>query len=141
LFFLEIPFADWESWQKETSRTHADTLKVLPANNFSGNGFGKSSLSLIKSLLSRKLFSLLSEKPTAVKNIIKNTFILKEHESGQIIVKSVSEGHRIWAKLMGIRDGCLYINCQNLDLKRWNNMFLISVLKQNPRYYLAFRTP
>jgi hypothetical protein len=57
------------------------------------------------------------QKTDGSKNIIKTPFILKEQENGQIVVKSISEGHRYSGKVMGIRDGCLYINCQNLDFE------------------------
>jgi hypothetical protein len=132
LVFLEIPFADWESWQKETSRVHGRYAESLARNNFSGNGFGKSSLSLIKSYYLGNYF-LYYQKTDGSKNIIKTPFILKEHESGQIFVKSVSEGHRYMGKVMGIRDGCLYINCQNLDFEEMEQYVFNIGLETKPQ--------
>ena len=79
-------------------------------------GLNKSSLSIIKNYYLGNYF-LYYQKTDGSKNIIKTPFILKEQENGQVIVKSVSEGHRYSGKVMGIRDGCLYINCQNLDFE------------------------
>ena len=41
LVFLEIPFADWHSWQKETLRGTESYSASLARNNYSGNGSGK----------------------------------------------------------------------------------------------------
>ena len=132
LVFLEIPFADWDAWQKESSRGHEPYSASLARNNYSGNGYGKSSLSLIKSYYLGNYF-LYYQKTDGSKNIIKTPFILKEHESGQIIVKSVSEGHRYIGKVMGIRDGCLYINCQNLDFEEMEQYVFNIGLETKPQ--------
>ncbi len=116
LVFLEVPFADWSGWQKENARANDPYAATLSKGSFSGNGYSKSSLQIIKSYYLGNYF-LYYQKTDGSKNIIKTPFTLKEHESGQIVIKSVSEGHRYSGKVMGIRDGCLYINCQNLDFE------------------------
>jgi hypothetical protein len=73
-------------------------------------------LSIIRNYYVGNYF-LYYQKTDGSRNIIKTPFILKEQDNGQIVVKSVSEGHRYSGKVMGIRDGCLYINCQNLDFE------------------------
>jgi len=132
LVFLEIPFADWSAWQKESIRGAEPYAASLSRSHFSGNGYGKSSLSLIKSYYLGNYF-LYYQKTDGSKNIIKTPFILKEHESGQIIVKSVSEGHRYMGKVMGIRDGCLYINCQNLDFEEMEQYVFNIGLETKPQ--------
>jgi hypothetical protein len=132
LVFLEIPFADWEIWQKESVRANEPYSASLARNNFSGNGFGKSSLTLIKSYYLGNYF-LYYQKTDGSKTIIKTPFILKEHESGQIVVKSVSEGHRYMGKVIGIRDGCLYINCQNLDFEEMEQYVFNIGLETKPQ--------
>ncbi len=132
LVFLEIPFTDWHSWQKETLRGTESYSASLARNNYSGNGYGKTSLMLIKSYYLGNYF-LYYQKTDGSKNIIKTPFILKENESGQIVVKSVSEGHRYSGKVMGIRDGCLYINCQNLDFEEMEQYVFNIGLETKPQ--------
>ena len=132
LVFLEIPFTDWNGWQKESSRSMEPYAASLGRNQFSGNGYGKSSLSLIKSYYLGNYF-LYYQKTDGSKNIIKTPFVLKEHENGQIIVKSVSEGHRYIGKVMGIRDGCLYINCQNQDFEEMEQYVFNIGLETKPQ--------
>jgi hypothetical protein len=132
LVFLEIPFADWNTWQKETGRGSETYSASLARNNFSANGYGKSSLMLVKSYYLGNYF-LYYQKTDGSKNVIKTPFILKEHENGQIVVKSVSEGHRYLGKVMGIRDGCLYINCQNLDFEEMEQYVFNIGLETKPQ--------
>jgi hypothetical protein len=132
LVFLEIPFVDWNAWQKENGRTAEPYATSLGRNQFSSNGYGRSSLMLIKSYYLGNYF-LYYQKTDGSKNIIKTPFVLKENESGQIIVKSVSEGHRYMGKVMGIRDGCLYINCQNLDFEEMEQYVFNIGLETKPQ--------
>jgi hypothetical protein len=125
LAFLKVPMKDWENWQQDNRVT---TQKpAIPAT-----GFSKSSLQVIKSYYLGNYF-LYYQKTDGSKNIIKTPFILKEHESGQVIVKSVSEGHRYSGKVMGIRDGCLYINCQNLDFEEMEQYVFNIGLETKPQ--------
>ena len=87
---------------------------------------------LIKSYYLGNYF-LYYQKTDGSKNIIKTPFILKENESGQIVVKSVSEGHRYSGKVMGIRDGCLYIDCQNLDFEEMEQYVFNIGLETKPQ--------
>jgi len=132
LVFLEIPFVDWNAWQKESGRAAETYPASLARNNFTGNGYGKSSLSLVKSYYLGNYF-LYYQKTDGSKNVIKTPFILKEQEGGQIVVKSVSEGHRYIGKVMGIRDGCLYINCQNLDFEEMEQYVFNIGLETKPQ--------
>jgi hypothetical protein len=132
LVFLGIPFAEWTEWQKENGRTAEPYSVSLGRNQISGSGYGKSSLSLIKSYYLGNYF-LYYQKTDGSKNIVKTPFILKENENGQIIVKSVSEGHRYAGKVMGIRDGCLYINCQNLDFEEMEQYIFNIGLETKPQ--------
>jgi len=114
LVFLQVPFMEWESWQKDQPKRtdkYKTSLSRLP---LSAMGFSKSSLAIIKNYYLGNYF-LYYQKTDGSANIIKTPFILKEQDNGQVAVKSVSEGHRYSGKVAGIREGCLYINCQNLD--------------------------
>jgi len=116
LVFLQVPFIEWDDWQKgqpKQTDKYRSSLSKLPLNSM---GVSKNSLSIIKNYYLGNYF-LYYQKTDGSKNIIKTAFVLKEQDNGQIIVKSISEGHRYSGKVMGIRDGCLYINCQNLDFE------------------------
>ena len=132
LVFLEVPFADWAGWQKESNRINEQYSATLAKGHLSGNGYSKSSLLLIKSYYLGNYF-LYYQKTDGSKNIIKTPFIIKEHENGQLVVKSVSEGHRYRGKVMGIRDGCLYINCQNLDFEEMEQYVFNIGLETKPQ--------
>jgi hypothetical protein len=116
LVFLQVPFNNWDAWQKETGKSTSPYRHNLAKAPLGGTGLSKTSISVIKSYFLGNYF-LYYQKTDGSKNVIKTPFILKENESGQVIVRSVSEGHRYSGKVIGIRDGCLYINCQNLDFE------------------------
>ena len=132
LVFLQVPFSDWELWQKERNRQTDQYGYSLSRGPASGSGLNKSSLAIIKTYYLGNYF-LYYQKTDGSKNIIKTPFILKENENGQIIVKSVSEGHRYSGKVMGIRDGCLYINCQNLDFEEMEQYVFNIGLETKPQ--------
>ncbi|HVM89020.1 MAG TPA: hypothetical protein VMT76_12595 [Puia sp.] len=132
LVFLQVPFIDWDEWQKnETQKNNRYTLGLskLP---LTAMGLSKSSLSIIKNYYLGNYF-LYYQKTDGSRNIIKTPFILKELENGQVIVKSVSEGHRYSGKVLGIRDGCLYINCQNLDFEEMEQYIFNIGLETKPQ--------
>jgi hypothetical protein len=116
LVFLQVPFIEWDEWQKDQpNRTdkYKSSLAKLP---LAAMGLSKTAVSIIKNYYLGNYF-LYYQKTDGSRNIIKTPFILKEQDNGHIMVKSISEGHRYSGKVMGIRDGCLYINCQNLDFE------------------------
>jgi len=116
LVFLQVPFIEWDEWQKDQPKKtdkYRSSLAKLP---LAALGLSKTSLSIIKNYYLGNYF-LYYQKTDGSRNIIKTPFILKEQDNGHIVVASVSEGHRYSGKVMGIRDGCLYINCQNLDFE------------------------
>jgi len=132
LVFLQVPFANWSEWQKGALRDgsqYNDSLSKFPAHGIASS---KSSLGIIKSYYLGNYF-LYYQKTDGSKNIVKTPFILKENENGQIYVKSVSEGHRYQGKVVGIRDGCLYINCQNLDFEEMEQYVFNIGLETKPQ--------
>ncbi|MDR3716881.1 MAG: hypothetical protein P4L51_29075 [Puia sp.] len=132
LVFLQVPFSEWEAWQKDRNKQTDQYGYSLAKSVVAGTGPGKSSLSIVKTYYLGNYF-LYYQKTDGSKNIIKTPFILKEHENGQVIVKSVSEGHRYGGKVMGIRDGCLYINCQNLDFEEMEQYVFNIGLETKPQ--------
>ncbi|MES1222613.1 MAG: hypothetical protein ABUT20_44370 [Bacteroidota bacterium] len=132
LVFLQVPFVEWDEWQKDQGKKidpYKTSLSKLPLTTM---GLSRSSLSIIKNYYLGNYF-LYYQKTDGSKNIIKTPFILKELENGQIVVKSISEGHRYSGKVMGIRDGCLYINCQNLDFEEMEQYIFNIGLETKPQ--------
>ena len=132
LVFLQVPFVEWDDWQKERGRQVEDYGHSLSRVPVMGMGGSKSSLSIVKTYYLGNYF-LYYQKTDGSKHIIKTPFILREVENGQVVVKSVSEGHRYSGKVMGIRDGCLYINCQNLDFEEMEQYVFNIGLETKPQ--------
>ena len=116
LVFLQVPFIEWDDWQKDQVKRTDKYKSSLSKFPLALMGMSKTSLSIIKNYYLGN-YLLYYQKTDGSKHIIKTPFVLKEQDNGQVVVKSVSEGHRYSGKVMGIRDGCLYINCQNLDFE------------------------
>lgn len=113
LLFLGIEFRHWDEWLNETDGKVVPFPEKLSAANYS---FQKSSLAVVRNYYLGQYY-LYYQKTDNSRNIIKTPFIIKENVAGNIIVQSVSEGHRYLGRILGIRDGCLYITCQNLDFE------------------------
>lgn len=139
LVFLQVPFADWGDWQRAPNQPADDYSNSLSRISVTGNGFSRSSLAIIKSYYLGNYF-LYYPKTDGSRTIIKTPFILKELDNGQIVVRSVSEGHRYSGKVIGIRDGCLYINCQNLDFEEMEQYVFNIGLETKPQVLFGVST-
>ncbi|TAH02808.1 MAG: hypothetical protein EAZ15_04485 [Sphingobacteriales bacterium] len=106
LVFLEIPFKDWKNWQ--TEKSYQNTNPEISEQ--------KTSLTIVKKYFLGNYF-LYYPKTDDSKNYIKTPFIIEENNRGEVVVQSISEGHKYLGEVTGIRDGCLYINCQNIDFE------------------------
>jgi hypothetical protein len=136
--FLQIPFAEWDEWQK-TPEQRPDDYNNPSRLSFAGNGFNRSSLAIVKSYYLGNYF-LYYSKTDGSRNVVKTPFVLTALDNGQIIVKSVSEGHRYSGKVIGIRDGCLYINCQNLDFEEMEQYVFNIGLETKPQVLFGVST-
>jgi len=116
LVYLQIPIAQWSKWQRDVERPESVFDESLSKFAVNGAGCNQSSMSVIKSKYVGNYY-LYYQKTDGTSNIVKTPFVLKENDNGQVYVKYVSEGHRYYGKVMGIKDGCLYITCQNLDFE------------------------
>jgi hypothetical protein len=137
--FLQLPFAEWDQWQKLPEERREVYHHTLSRHSLTSNGFSRSSLAIIKSYYLGDYF-LYYPKTDGSRIVIKTPFILKELENGQIIVRSVSEGHRYSGKVIGIRDGCLYINCQNLDFEEMEQYVFNIGLETKPQVLFGVST-
>jgi hypothetical protein len=109
LVFLQIPFSKWGEWLTGERVLSSSTEDIF----FEA---AKSSMAVVRKYYTGNYF-LYYQKTDGSLNIIKTPFVLKEDVNGDVIMQSVSEGHRYMGRVMGVRDGCLYINCQNLDFE------------------------
>lgn len=105
LTFLDIPFMDWDDWKSSASNTtqrvkqpkvtrksmHQDLIK----NYFLGS------------------YYLYYQKSDNSRNLVKAPFIIDTDERGQIYAQTVTEGHPYKSTLIELRDGILYIHCEN----------------------------
>ena len=137
--FLQIPFAKWDEWQKVPDQHKEAYQTKLSRQSYPNNGMGRSSLSIVKNYYLGNYF-LYYPKTDGSRNIIKTPFILRESDNGQIVVNSVSEGHRYSGKVIGIRDGCLYINCQNLDFEEMEQYVFNIGLETKPQVLFGVST-
>jgi len=83
--FLQIPFAEWDDWQKAPDQ-RGDMYNNSPRLSYPGNGFSRSSLAIVKSYYLGNYF-LYYPKTDGSRNVIKTPFILKQVDNGQINCK------------------------------------------------------
>ena len=138
LIFLQVPLSEWDDWIKEIVRPPV-TDELSMTFPFKTQDYQHASFAIIKKYYVGNYY-LYYQKTDGTDIIIKTPFILKEHESGQILMHSVSEGHRYSGKEMGLRDGCLYINCQNLDFEEMEQYVFNIGLETNPEVLFGVST-
>lgn len=136
LVFLQVPFREWEQWIKEDS-PKAAALQAKTAEPI--YEMSKTSLAVIKKYYTGNYF-LYYQKTDGSKNVIKTPFILKEDEHGKVIMQSISEGHRYLGKVTGLRDGCLYLDCQNLDFEEMEQYVFNIGLETKPEVLFGVST-
>ena len=136
--FLQVPLNEWDDWILERPKLLArdEASAIFP---FKTPELNHSSFAIVKKYYAGNYY-LYYQKTDGSDHIIKTPFVLKEHESGKILVHSVSEGHRYSGKVMGLRDGCLYINCQNLDFEEMEQYVFNIGLETNPEVLFGVST-
>lgn len=137
LVFLGVPHSEWTYWSSnDVDKNPIGLSAALPNMLYE---LSKHSLSIVKNYYLGNYY-LYYQKTDGSNHIIKTPFVFKEHESGQIIIQSVSEGHRYIGKVMGLRDGCLYINCQNLDFEEMEQYVFNIGLETKPEVLFGVST-
>jgi hypothetical protein len=133
--FLQLPFNEWNGWIKDEA---AKPLMGLSKQPFMYE-MSTSSLAVVKKYYTGNYF-LYYQKTDGSSNIIKTPFVLKEDEQGAVIMHSVSEGHRYIGKVTGLRDGCLYMDCQNLDFEEMEQYVFNIGLETKPEVLFGVST-
>ena len=136
LVFLQVPFREWDRWIKG-ERPKVTALLTEPMET--PYAMSKTSLAVIKKYYTGNYY-LYYQKTDGSKNIIKTPFILKENEKGEVAMQSVSEGHRYMGKVTGLRDGCLYLDCQNLDFEEMEQYVFNIGLETKPEVLFGVST-
>ena len=138
LVFLQVPLKEWDYWIKEipASLFNDEVSTIFPFKINDPNHF---SFSILKKYYVGNYY-LYYQKTDGSDHIIKTPFILKEHQNGQILIHSISEGHRYTGIVMGLKDGCLYINCQNLDFEEMEQYVFNIGLETNPEVLFGVST-
>ncbi len=138
LIYLQVPLNDWNNWIAEPSNRFVDKdistffpLKLMDPEH--------ASFSILKKYYVGNYY-LYYQKTDGSEHIIKTPFVLKEHKSGQILMHSVSEGHHYSGIVMGVKDGCLYIHCQNLDFEEMEQYVFNIGLETNPEVLFGVST-
>ena len=137
LVFLQVPISDWDFWIKD--KQEPESNKTLADLSFKTPAFNHASLSIVKKYYAGNYY-LYYQKSDGSSNIIKTPFVINEQPNGELIVQSVSEGHRYLGKVMSLRDGCLYINCQNLDFEEMEQYVFNIGLETNPEVLFGVST-
>ena len=137
LVFLQVPLSNWDYWIKD--KQESERNKPLANLSFKTPALNHASLSIVKKYYAGNYY-LYYQKTDGSSNIIKTPFVIKEQPNGELIVQSVSEGHRYLGKVMSMRDGCLYINCQNLDFEEMEQYVFNIGLETNPEVLFGVST-
>jgi hypothetical protein len=135
MVFLKVPFNEWSLWTKD------DAVKPAGVSKLQGMLYemSKSSLAVIKKYYTGNYF-LYYQKTDGSRNVIKTPFVLKEDEQGNVIMQSISEGHRYRGRVTGLRDGCLYMDCQNLDFEEMEQYVFNIGLETKPEVLFGVST-
>ncbi|MEJ2004657.1 MAG: hypothetical protein P8X57_06780 [Cyclobacteriaceae bacterium] len=116
LAFLEIPVEEWDEWKQPVS----DSLS-LP--------FDRTNTNLLKRHYLGCYFRYYQRSDES-KVIVKTPLIIREDTNSGVIVETKTVGHRYRSTYVAMRDGALYIDCENID---WNE-------KENHIYNIGFET-
>lgn len=108
LAFLSIKISEWEEWKSVT-----DSATYLQGSIFKNHSRKNSNQELIRKyfLGSYYLYYQKSDNSLA---LIKAPFIIGTDGHGNLYAETVTEGHLYRSNLIELRDGILYIHCENL---------------------------
>jgi hypothetical protein len=111
LTFIGVEISEWDEWKmvKDTPQ-----LKTSGPGKYSDNVNG--TLKLIKKHFTGHYYRYF-QKSDGSQVIIKAPFVIREDPHDIVAIDTKTGGHRYKSSYMIIRDGALYIECENID---WN---------------------
>ena len=105
LVFLNIEIAEWDNWKKYQS---SGIFRNIPARVSRKSG----PQDLLKHYYLGSYY-LYYQKTDNSDTLVKAPFVIGVDERGQIYAQTLTEGHPYKSSLIEIRDGILYIHCEN----------------------------
>jgi hypothetical protein len=105
LTYLEVPLAEWDDWKSSVVGTPA----YIKANRSSRKN---SHQELIRKYFLGSYF-LYYQKSDGSRTLVKAPFSLALDEQDQLYAQTVTEGHPYRSSLIELREGILYIHCEN----------------------------
>jgi hypothetical protein len=105
LTFLDIPFTDWDDWKSGVG----NVAQPLRSVKLTRKGINHE---LIRNYFLGSYY-LYYQKSDNSRNLVKAPFTIETDSRGQIFAKTVTEGHPYRSTLIELRDGILYIHCEN----------------------------
>jgi hypothetical protein len=114
LVFLGVPRKSWDDWKHSNNKE-----SYLPITS-TKTKFKKGNHELIRNYFLGSYF-LYYSKSDFTPTIIKAPFTLTEDEQGNILAETITEGHLYRSTLIELREGILYIHCQNLVFNEKEN--------------------
>jgi len=105
LTYLDVPIMDWDDWKSSvaTSTIKFKQPKIARKNIHQD---------LIKNYFLGSYF-LYYQKSDNSRNLVKAPFIIGTDDRGIIYSQTLTEGHPYHSSLIELRDGILYIHCEN----------------------------
>ncbi|MBL3657998.1 hypothetical protein [Fulvivirga sediminis] len=122
LSFLNISINDWDYW-KSTEEESSEATKLYHDKNNNGTRF------LLRKHFVGHYFRYY-QKSDQSRVLIKTPFVIKEDAKHIVTIETKTIGHQYESSNMVIRDGALYIECENLE---WNE-------KENYIFNIGFET-
>jgi hypothetical protein len=116
LVYLEVERSAWEEWKKLQAQSQFKNLSARLSRR-SGQQ------DLIKNYYLGSYY-LYYQKTDNSQNLVKAPFIIGLDDRGQVYAETITEGHPYRSNLIEIRDGILYIHCENqLFDEKENHLF------------------
>ncbi len=105
LTYLDIPIMEWDTWKSSVVSSMVKfTQPKLARKNVHQD--------LIKNYFLGS-YHLYYQKSDNSRNLVKAPFMIGLDERGQIYAQTLTEGHPYRSSLIELRDGILYIHCEN----------------------------
>lgn len=114
LTFLGVPMKLWDEWKTLSAQS-----SFLPGKQGKINS-KKSNQDLIRKYFLGSYY-LYYSKSDLSPTLIKAPFTLAEDEQGNLVAETITEGHLYRSTLIELREGILYIHCENLVFNEKEN--------------------
>ncbi|MBS1507823.1 MAG: hypothetical protein JSS79_14365 [Bacteroidetes bacterium] len=114
LVFLGIPQKSWDDWKMVKA---SSSFLLSPPQKTSSR---KGNQELIRKYFLGSYF-LYYSKSDLSPTLIKAPFTLAEDEQGNLVAETITEGHLYRSSLIELREGILYIHCENLVFNEKEN--------------------